>query len=68
VTDLTGATQHAEPEPQPSRCRRRGGRVAGQASVRYGWPLHVLENAGHLVVAERPEAFLEALRAALGNR
>jgi pimeloyl-ACP methyl ester carboxylesterase len=45
-----------------------GGRVAGQASVRYGWPLHVIENAGHLVVVERPEAFLEALRAALGNR
>jgi pimeloyl-ACP methyl ester carboxylesterase len=45
-----------------------GGRVAGQASVRYGWPLQVIENAGHLVVVERPEAFLEALRAALGNR
>jgi pimeloyl-ACP methyl ester carboxylesterase len=40
----------------------------GQASVRYGWPLHVIENAGHFMVAERPEAFLEALRAALGNR
>jgi pimeloyl-ACP methyl ester carboxylesterase len=40
----------------------------GQASVRYRWPLHVIESAGHLVVAERPEAFLEALRAALGNR
>jgi pimeloyl-ACP methyl ester carboxylesterase len=45
-----------------------GGRVAGQASVRYGWPLHVIENAGHFMVVERPEAFLEALRAALGNR
>jgi pimeloyl-ACP methyl ester carboxylesterase len=45
-----------------------GGRVAGQASARYGWPLHVIENAGHFMVAERPEAFLEALRAALGNR
>ena len=44
-----------------------GGRVAGQASVRYGWPLQVIENVGHLVVVERPEAFLEALRAALGN-
>jgi hypothetical protein len=38
----------------------------GQASVRYGWPLHVIENAGHLVVAERPQASLEALRAADG--
>ena len=45
-----------------------GGRVAGQASVRYGWPLHVIENAGHFMVVERPEAFLEPLRAALGNR
>jgi pimeloyl-ACP methyl ester carboxylesterase len=45
-----------------------GGRVAGQASVRYGWPLHVIENAGHFMVVERPEASLEALRAALGNR
>jgi hypothetical protein len=33
-----------------------------------GWPLHVLENAGHFMVAEPPEAFLEAPRAALGNR
>jgi pimeloyl-ACP methyl ester carboxylesterase len=45
-----------------------GGRVAGQASVCYGWPLHVIENAGHFMVVERPEAFLEAPRAALGNR
>lgn len=44
-----------------------GGRVAGQASVRDGWPLHVIENAGHFMAAERPEAFVEALRAALGN-
>ena len=40
----------------------------GQASVPHGWPLHVIESASHLVAAERPEAFLEALRAALGNR
>jgi pimeloyl-ACP methyl ester carboxylesterase len=40
----------------------------GQASARDGWPLQVIEDAGHLVVAERPEAFLETLRAALGNR
>jgi hypothetical protein len=40
----------------------------GHASVRYGWPLHVIENAGQFMVAEPPEAFLEALRAAPGNR
>jgi hypothetical protein len=28
------------------------------------WPLHVIEDAGHLVV-EQPEAFRRALRAAL---
>jgi pimeloyl-ACP methyl ester carboxylesterase len=43
-------------------------RTAQQASARYGWPLHVVEDAGHFVVAERPDAFLEALRAALGTR
>lgn len=40
-----------------------GGRVAGQANVRYGWPLQVIENAGHLAVAERPDA----LPATLGH-
>jgi hypothetical protein len=40
----------------------------GQASVRDGWPLHVLENAAHFMVAKPPEAFLEPLPAALGNR
>ena len=43
-------------------------RTAQQASARYGSPLHVIENAGHfMVVAERPDVFLEALRTALGN-
>ena len=41
--------------------------VAEAASVRYGWPLHVIENAGDDPPMEQPEAFLEALRAALGN-
>jgi pimeloyl-ACP methyl ester carboxylesterase len=39
-------------------------RIAEAASARYGWPLHVVEDAGHLVV-EQPEAFGRALRAAL---
>jgi pimeloyl-ACP methyl ester carboxylesterase len=43
-------------------------RTAQQASARYGWPLHVVEDAGHLTMAERPDAFLEALPAAPGNR
>jgi pimeloyl-ACP methyl ester carboxylesterase len=39
-------------------------RIAQRASARYGWPLEVIEHAGHLSI-ERPEAFWAALRAAL---
>ena len=42
-------------------------RVAESASERYGWPLHVIENAGDDPPIEQPEAFLGALRAALGD-
>lgn len=42
-------------------------RTARQASEKYRWPLHVVEHAGHLVIAERPRAVLTALRTALGN-
>jgi len=42
-------------------------RIAEEASARYGWPLHVVEDAGHFAV-EQPEAFRGALRAALGDR
>jgi pimeloyl-ACP methyl ester carboxylesterase len=41
-------------------------RIAQAASARYGWPLHVVEDAGHFAV-ERPQAFRAALRAALGG-
>ena len=41
--------------------------VAEAASVRYGWPLHVIENARDDPAVERPAAFLEALRTALGS-
>jgi pimeloyl-ACP methyl ester carboxylesterase len=41
-------------------------RIAEEASARYGWPLHVIEDAGHFA-AEQPEAFQRALRAALGT-
>jgi pimeloyl-ACP methyl ester carboxylesterase len=37
-------------------------RTAEEASARYGWPLHVLEDAGHFS-AEQPEAFLRAFQA-----
>jgi pimeloyl-ACP methyl ester carboxylesterase len=42
-------------------------RNAEEASTRYGWPLQVIEDAGHVSPAEQPEAFLRALRAALGT-
>ena len=41
--------------------------VAEAASVRYGWPLHVIENARDDPAIEQPAAFLEALRTALGS-
>jgi pimeloyl-ACP methyl ester carboxylesterase len=40
-------------------------RVAEAASERYGWPLHVIEDAGDDPPIEQPEAFLDALQAAL---
>jgi pimeloyl-ACP methyl ester carboxylesterase len=39
--------------------------IAEAASVRYGWPLHVIQNAADDPAIERPEAFLHALRATL---
>jgi pimeloyl-ACP methyl ester carboxylesterase len=41
--------------------------VAQAASARHGWPLHVIEDAADDPAVERPEAFLAALRAALGS-
>jgi pimeloyl-ACP methyl ester carboxylesterase/ubiquinone/menaquinone biosynthesis C-methylase UbiE len=41
--------------------------VAQAASARHGWPLHVIEDAADDPPMEQPEAFLEALRAALGE-
>ncbi|MGH3863624.1 alpha/beta fold hydrolase [Actinokineospora sp.] len=38
---------------------------AERASSRYGWPLHVIEDARDDPALERPEEFLSALRAAL---
>jgi pimeloyl-ACP methyl ester carboxylesterase len=39
--------------------------VAEAASARYGWPLHVIEDAADAPPIEQPEAFLRALNAAL---
>lgn len=40
-------------------------RVAEAASRRYGWPLHVIDEAADDPPRDQPEAFLEALRAAV---
>jgi len=42
-------------------------RIAEATSVSYGWPLHVIENAAADPPIEQPEAFLQALYAALGT-
>lgn len=41
--------------------------VAQAASTRYGWSLHVIEDAGDDPPMEQPEAFVVALRATLVN-
>ncbi len=40
--------------------------IAEAAGARYGWPLHVIEGAGDDPPLEQPDAFLDALRAAIG--
>jgi pimeloyl-ACP methyl ester carboxylesterase len=42
-------------------------RVAEAASARFGWPLHVIEDAADDPAVEQPEAFLDALEAALAG-
>ena len=41
-------------------------RIAELASAKLGWPLHVVEDTGHVPHIEQPEAFLGALEAAVG--
>jgi pimeloyl-ACP methyl ester carboxylesterase len=41
--------------------------LAEAASARYGWPLHVIEQAADDPAFEQPEAFLRAVRGALGS-
>jgi pimeloyl-ACP methyl ester carboxylesterase len=41
--------------------------IAEAASARYGWSLHVIDNAASDTAIEQPEAFLSALRGSLGT-
>jgi hypothetical protein len=42
-------------------------RIAEAASVRHRWALHVIEDAADDPTIDQPEAFLDALRNALGE-
>ena len=42
-------------------------RIGQIASSRFGWPLHVIDDAGHVPHIERPCGFLRALGSALGE-
>lgn len=42
-------------------------RIAQDASARYGWPLHVIENCADDPPRDQPVEFLEALRVVLGT-
>jgi pimeloyl-ACP methyl ester carboxylesterase len=41
--------------------------TAEKASSRHGWPLHIIDDAGHLALAEQPQGFLQVLHAALDS-
>jgi pimeloyl-ACP methyl ester carboxylesterase len=43
-------------------------RIAEVASDRFGWPLYPIDDCGHFAIGERPAAFADALRAAMGPR
>ena len=43
-------------------------RLAESATAALGWPLHVIEDAGHVPHLEQPEAFLEALGGVLDEQ
>jgi pimeloyl-ACP methyl ester carboxylesterase len=42
--------------------------LAEGASARLGWPLHAIDDAGHLPHIERTDAFVDRLHAALAEK
>jgi pimeloyl-ACP methyl ester carboxylesterase len=42
--------------------------MAEAAHATFGWPLHVIEDAGHVPHIEQPDAFLDVLFASVGSR
>lgn len=43
-------------------------RLAETAHAKFGWPLHIIENAGHVPFIEQPEAYLDALATVIAER
>lgn len=43
-------------------------RLAEAAHKRFGWPLHIIENAGHVPFIEQPDAYLDTLAAVIDQR
>jgi pimeloyl-ACP methyl ester carboxylesterase len=43
-------------------------RIAEAASSRFGWPLLVVDDTGHVSHLQQPDGFLRALGGALSNR
>jgi pimeloyl-ACP methyl ester carboxylesterase len=43
-------------------------KIAEEASAKFGWPLYSIDDCGHASVMERPDAVIEALRAAIDTR
>jgi pimeloyl-ACP methyl ester carboxylesterase len=42
-------------------------RIAELASTKFGWPLQVIEDAGHVPMVEQPESLMRALRVVLAD-
>lgn len=42
-------------------------RIAEKISAQFGWPLYPIDDCGHVPPVERPEAFVDALHAAIAN-
>ena len=39
--------------------------VAESAQAKFGWPLYVLDDSGHVTPVEQPDAFVDALETAI---
>jgi pimeloyl-ACP methyl ester carboxylesterase len=42
--------------------------LAESARTRFGWPLHVIEGAGHVPFLEQPDAYLDTLTTVIASR